>query len=398
MREWLKSAGIAEWFCALFFVFLACVSCFCTTQSLCLSIGFRGWAMFVIVFLITLAIYGVTSFFLVRIWNYNNLRYCKKNGITEDMQRNWTIGGFLMVALFWLIFSFPTNTHNLVYQQKANSVARAELGNQLNVFQKAENSVDEDVRIRYKNERIDLRNTVISLQGEFDREIDDDGRPGLGPRAKEFLAQIEEKCTKKRGIGFHHTTQRDRSPKERTRIKDYYHPQIAQLLSEAQDSLNISEQEELKLTERKKIELNVRVKEIYETYDELDAAKETWNFSSMSASKSIEEAKKLIQKGYNDPDYKTIIMDNVFILKNKNPSDESKKYDYNNVQGYNIYSIERLYNAREVWQDFLAGKLPVGFDMLTWILLSAILDIVAFILSVIAFRSKNNQTKQTYKF
>lgn len=387
MSNWIRNAGATEWFCALFFIFFASISCFCTTQSLCLSIGFEGWPMFIIVFLVTLGIYCATSFFLVRIWNYNNDRFRTSNNITDLMQRNWTIGSILMVVLLWVIFSFPTNTHDLVFQKKANAVARAELGNQLNIFQKAASSIDEDVRARYSAKRIELADKVTSLQGEFDREIDDDTRPGLGDRAKEILKKIEELCTNQRGVGFHHTVQSDRSPAERTRIKDYYHPQISQLLEAANQNLAKEEQEELGLTADKKREYGDRINQLTALYNELDDAKDTWSFSSMSPTISLEKAKKLIQKGYNDPDYKTSILDNVVILKDKNLSDESK-YDYSNVQGYNIYSIERLYNAREVWQDFLKGKLPVGYDMLTWILLSAILDIVAFIFSLIAFRSK----------
>ena len=387
MSNWIRNAGATEWLCALFFIFFAGISCFCTTQSLCLSIGFEGWPMFIIVFLITLGIYCVTSFFLVRIWNYNNDRFRTANNITDVMQRNWIIGGILMVVLLWVIFSFPTNTHDLIFQKKANAVARAEIGNQLNIFQKAASSIDQDVRQCYSLKRIALNDTIEKLKGEFDREIDDDTRPGLGPRAKEILAQIEEVCTQARGKGFHHTVQRDRSPAERTRIKDYYHPQISQLHDIAKKRLDDEEKEELRLTADKKIEFEKRVNELTSLYNELDDAKETWSFSSMSPTISLEKAKKLIQKGYNDPDYKANILNNVVLLKDKNLNDE-KKYDYSNVQGYNIYSIERLYNAREVWQDFLKGKLPVGFDMLTWILLSAILDIVAFIFSLIAFRSK----------
>lgn len=391
MSNWIRSAGATEWFCAFFFVLFASISCFCTTQSLCLSIGFEGWPMFIIVFLVTLGIYCATSFFLVRIWNYNNDRYRVSHGITDVMQKNWTIGSVFMVILLWAIFSFPTNTHDLVFQKKANAVARAELGNQLNIFQKAASSIDEDVRQRYSTKRIVLNDTVTSLQGEFDREIDDDRRPGLGSRAMEILTQIEEVCTKTRGKGFHHTTQADRSPSERTRIKDYYHPQISQLRDEAMSRLENEEREELGLTAEKKDAIDKRVAQIEILYNELDDAKTTWLYSKMSPTIALEKAKKLIQKGYNDPDYKTAILDNVVLLKNKAIADESKKYDYANIQGYNIYSLERLYNAREVWQDFLKGKLPIGFDMLTWILLSLILDIVAFMFSLIAFRSKQSQ-------
>jgi len=393
MNDWIKNAGATEWFCALFFVLFAAVSCFCTTQSLCLSIGFEGWPMFIIVFLVTLGIYCATSFFLVRIWNYNNERYREEHHITDVMQRNWTIGGILMVIFLWLIFSFPTNTHDLVFQKRANPVAKAELANQLNVFQKAASSVDEDVRLRYSQKRIELEDKVTALQGEFDREIDDDTRPGLGSRAMEILTQIEETCTKERGVGFHHTVQNGRNAAERTRIKNYYHPQIAQLLDEAQKRLAKEEDEELSLTIGKKSGLENRVSNITALYNELDNIKSIWELKSMSPAASLEKAKELIQKGYDDPDYRARILDNVVILKDNAIPDSSKKYDYKNVHGYNIYRIERLYNAREVWQDFLTGKLPAGFDMFTWILLSAIIDIVAFMFSIIAFRSKNNRQK-----
>ena len=391
MSEWIKNAKATEWFCAFFFVFFASISCFCTAQSLCLSIGFEGWPMFIIVFIVALGIYCATSFFLVRIWNYNNDKFRITHDISDTMQKNWTIGGFLMILLFWVVFSFPTNTHDLVFQKKANFVARAELGNQLKIFQNSSKAIDEDVRARYSEKRIRLTDEVKSLRDEFDREIDDINKPGLGPIAKELLNQIEEICTDKRNnvdVGFHHTEKKGISQTERTRVKDYYHTQIEQLLKTAIERLKKEEEEELLPIAQKKIELSERADQIIMLYNELDTAKTAWSYSSMSPTLSIEKAKKLIQKGYNDPEYKNTILDNVVLLKDKATVDDSKKYDYDNIQGYNIYSIERLYNAREVWQDFLKGKLPVGFDMLTWILLSAILDIVAFLFSLIAFKSK----------
>ena len=395
MSGWTKNAGAKEWICALFFIFFAGISCFCTAQSLCLSIEFEGWPMFVIVFLIIMGIYCATSFFLVRIWNYNNDRYRMEHGITDVMQRNWTIGGIVMVLLLWGVFSFPTNTHDLVFQKKANSVARAELSNQLNVFQKAADSLDIDIRKRYVALNNALYEKVNSLQGDFDREIDDVTRLGLGDRAKEILSQIEEACFRSRGEGFHHTEQYNTSAAERSRIKNYYHDQIEQLLAEAMNTLAVREASELSLTEEKKAELGEKVRILDSLYRKMEDAKDIWSFREMSPTASLEDAKKLVQSGYNDPDYKTRIWDNVVLLKDKDISDESKKYEYDNVKGYNIYSLERLYNVREVWQDFLKGKLPLGFDMLTWILLSAILDIVAFMFSLIAFKS-NSKPKNNY--
>jgi hypothetical protein len=388
MSNWIKNAGVGEWFCAFFFVFFASVSCFCTTQSLCLSLGFEGWPLFVIVFLVTLGIYCVTSFFLVRIWNYNNDKYRIAHGITDVMQRNWTIGGVVMVIFLWIIFSFPTNTHDLVFQKKANEVARQELSNQLSIFQKAASTTTEDVSIRYSNLRKELDSIVNYLQGEFDREIKDDKNPGLGPKAYEDLAEIEEACIGERGKGFHHTTQKDRSDGEKKRILDYYNPQIVQLKEEGMKRLDFREAEELKLYAEKRDALNNRINQISSLHSQLEKEKSVWNRSSMSPTELIEKAKKLIQKGYNDPDYRTSILDNVVVLKSKEIVDDTKKYEYSNVKSYNYYSIDRLYNAREVWQDFLTKRLPAGFDMLTWILLSLIIDIVAFVFSLRAFRSK----------
>lgn len=388
MSNWIKNAGVGEWFCAFFFVFFASVSCFCTTQSLCLSIGFEGWPLFVIVFLVTMGIYCVTSFFLVRIWNYNNDKYRIAHGITDVMQRNWTIGGIVMVIFLWIIFSFPTNTHDLVFQKKANEVARQELSNQLSIFQKAANATTEDVSIRYSNLRKELDSTVNFLQGEFEREIKDITRPGLGPRAYEILAEIEEACIGERGKGFHHTTQNGRGPTEQKRILDYYNPQIVQLKEDGMKRLAFRESEELKLYAAKRDTLNNRINQISSLHSQLEKEKSVWNRSSMSPTELIEKAKKLIQKGYNDPDYRTSILDNVVVLKSKEIVDDTKKYEYSNVKSYNYYSIDRLYNAREVWQDFLTKRLPAGFDMLTWILLSLIIDIVAFVFSLRAFRSK----------
>ena len=51
---------------------------------------------------------------------------------------------------------------------------------------------------------------------------------------------------------------------------------------------------------------------------------------------------------------------------------------------YRVYPSERMFNTFNVWSDLLGGRMPYGMKLFGWILFSLIIDIVAFVLRILA--------------
>ena len=67
------------------------------------------------------------------------------------------------------------------------------------------------------------------------------------------------------------------------------------------------------------------------------------------------------------------------ISKTENEEDIDKgKYRYRS------YPSARMFSTFNVWDDMLHGRLPVDMKLLGWILFSLIVDLVAFILRILA--------------
>lgn len=391
MKEWFKQSTAFEKLCALLFVFLATISCIATAQSLCLTLDFEGWVMYFVVFIVVMSAYIATSYGLKQIIDSQNDKYCKVKNIKIPERRSMFIKGLLIVGFFWILWSFPTNTHDMVFIKKAKEVAKAELGNQLSIFQNAAETTDLDIRRKFSNMEIILNDSVNSKKNQFDIEVTRRDRISLGPRAEKILNDIEETCYKERGSYFP-INDYGTSPNEIKDCINWYNDKIEKLRGEALSHLRDSLEKTLNLYTERKVEFESFANDLSRVYTQLDEDKSSiWDFRKMAPSATLKEARTLIQKGYDNPAFRNEISKNVMILKNPSMEESNEKYENENVKKYKIYMMSRLYSVRELWiDDYFKGKLPSGFDMLTWILTSLLLDIAALLFSGIAFRGKVN--------
>lgn len=389
MKKWFKNSTAFEKLCALLFVFLATISCIATAQSLCLTLDIEGWIMYCVVFIVVMAAYIATSYGLKQIIDSQNDKYCKKENIKNPERRSMFIKGILIVGFFWIMWSFPTNTHDMVFIKKAKEVAKAELGNQLNVFKNAADTTDLDIRKKYSDLQIVLQDSVNSKKNQFAIEVSRRDRPGLRGRAEKILNDIEETCFKKRGSYFP-INEYGISPDEIKECIKWYNNKIDDLKDEALIHLQNERNEELALYKEHKELFDSLTNDISRVYGQLDKDEfSIWDFRKMASSATLKDARALIQKGYNNPAFRNEISKNVMILKAPSMEETNEKYENENVKKYKIYMMSRLYSVRELWlDDYFKGKLPSGFDMLTWILTSLLLDIAALLFSGIAFRGK----------
>lgn len=379
MSNFRKIIGKLEPFqkiCAVAFLVFATISCIATAQSLSLTLGLGGpqWLIFVIAFIFAFGLYLLTSYCFKLIIDSQNYKFFMHK---EERRRNFILG-LLGVMLFWIVCSMPTNTHSLLYTKVIDKVVVAELDNQLAVFDDALYLTDKEITEKYQRDLSYLISSVNEKKGLFINEINNENRLGLGPEAKAILADIQVICGKSREEEYYiHTTQKNTSHAERTRIKKHYEVQIDNLLEWAKNNLKTKYDQDIATMKPEKDALIARINKI-------EGAKTMLLDKNISHNKRIKDARIVIDDGYNQPDYRDKILDQIEVLK-----DSKEGHRNSNVRYYKYYKAERLHSVFKVWGDFLSKKMQnLDFDMLYWIVISIIIDIAGLAFFGIAFRRK----------
>lgn len=336
------------------FIVFAAVSCWATTESLHLLLPSLPiifcWA-------ITIGFFFIASWGTKMIANSLNQNvYMQKRGTT-------LIGGVIIVLIFWLFCSMPTNTHtfffrNLIDQKVTNDIALT----QGYLSQIKDNTVTEG---RIQARCAEVENQIHTKLQSLEAEIKNPLNPGNGPETEKILGEVAQilgvaKINKLSGAG--------NSVNERKKLYDAYRKAIL-----------------LQLDNKK---MNIR-KEMLPSND---------NYRKVAAKdwKNLELTKKYIDDGQlslTDADDVKKVCDNL------NQSYSSiKTYqqfvdfkDENDKETYTTANpqtkVSRLLSVYDVWVDFLTGK-EGGRAFAFWVIISILVDIAAFIFFDIAFRKK----------
>lgn len=372
--SWFKKSTAFEKLCAGAFVFLATISCLATAQSLSLTIGLKflpRWLTLVLLFLLAFFVYVLTSYCFKQMIDSHNDKYCAKIHKTVSDRKRMFWGGLLGVLFFWIICSFPTNTHSMVHMKTSNAVAKSELENQLGIFNKAAVKDRNALYNEFYKDSVDMRNDFLRFKDDLDFEVNRIDDKGFGVRARAIVQRVKDRYSndiKEMGFAF----ENPRNNMSDQQLLGFYKLQFD----------NLANQIAVKKHADYIIRRNNFEEEIAGLNNQINKINEELNRLKQDGS-SIGNAKELIDDGYNIQYYKKEILDNVEVLK-----DPDLGHKPSNVVTYNIYRIDRLYSVFNVWGDFFKAKLPKDFDMPYWIVWSAILDIAALIFSGLAFRGK----------
>ena len=385
--NWFNNSNAFEKFCAVAFVFLATLSCLATAQSLCLTLGLEllpQWAIFIFAFTLAVSLYVLTAWCFKKVIDSLNNKYCAANYIDLLGRHKMFAGGLLGIIFFWLICSFPTNTHSMLYLKEAKRVAIAELENELQVFNNAKTTDDTKLHEEFRKDSLEVRSYIKEKKDHLSREVRRLDDEGFGPQAWRIVNEIEQHYKADINKIYHKDNYFEDRRREMGKddLLRFYTQQIDNL---ADDIIADKQSDYLARKENLAVEtamLRNAVHFIGQTINQLKLD-----------SVNVNEARKMIEEGYNQMAYRDQILNNVEKLK-----DPTKGHKPENVDHYIIYPIQRLYSVFSVWGDFFSGKLPKEFDMLYWILWAAILDIAALIFSGIAFHGKvnNNNSNQNY--
>ncbi len=341
------------WF--VFFVGLSCVSCWATAASLHLLLS--TWPK-VLCYIVTIAFFIIASLGTKMIVDSVN------QNIFLDHRGIRLLGGIVIVILFWLVCSMPTNTHTFFYRSVINNKVTTDIKTTKWYLKQIEENTKNTEQAQIKID--DLTNKVQIALGELEAEIKNEANPGFGSKSKEILRKIAAllDVDKIDPLSFKGTSKQDRDKlcdAYRVKIKLLEDNKIANLRAQ------IISPSESNIKEVKTIHKNLTLMEKY-------IADGTINLTHAEDVTGTNGVCDQLNEGYN-----AIKVNRNFI--NFSSAIDEAAYTADNP----VTKVQRLISVFDVWKDYLRGEFK-GYGFIFWIIMSVLVDLGAFICFDLAFR------------
>ena len=337
------------------FLVFAAVSCWATAESLHLLLP--SWPS-VFCWAITI------GFFFIASWGTKMIADSLNQNIYMEKRGATLIGGIVIVFVFWLLCSMPTNTHTFFYRNLIDERVTNDIAATQGYLSQIKDNTVTDAKIQAKCAEIE--NHINSKLQSLEAEIKNPLNPGNGPETERVLGEIAQilgvaKINKLSGTG--------NSVDERKKLYDAYRQTILMQL------------------DNKKMNIIKAMSPSNDNYRK--AATKDW--------KNLELTKKYIDDGQlsltDADDIKTV-------CNNLNQGYSTIKtyqqfVDFKNDGDKEAYTcanpqtkVSRLLSVYDVWVDFIQGK-QGGLAFFFWILISILVDVAAFIFFDIAFKKRD---------
>lgn len=340
-------------FALVAFIAFAAISCWATAESLQLSSRMPAPVCWVI----SVGFFVVAAIGTTMIVNSLNQRI-------EVENRGWKLtGGIILVIVFWLFCSMPTNTHTFFYWNKKENVTE-DIGttikylDQLAKAQKVTDSIEGEFK--------PLKEKLWRLKIDLEEEIKNHGNPGVAIYARGIMNEIARLS----GQEIRELSKSERSGW--TELAEAYGKKVQEIIDfkEAEKNSTI---EEIKKN-------SLYVKEAKTNLIELQNAELAIKEGDLSLI-NAEHMKILNKKLING--YGTIGTYSQWVSFSS-PEDEA------------LYKAEkpftktnRMIDVFAVWKEFLQGKYR-GQGLWYWVVISILLDVAAFIFFDIAFAKRED--------
>lgn len=336
------------------FIAFAAVSCWATAESLHLLLS--SWPL-AICWIVTVGFFIIASLGTKMIVDSLNQNiYLEKRGLR-------LMGGIVIVLIFWLICSMPTNTHTFFYRTVINDKVNTDISTTRGYLSQIKNNTNNKTQATVKvNE---LKNNVDILLGELEAEIKNEVNPGFGPKSKEILRKfaILLGVDKVEPLSYKGTSKQDRD-----RLCDAYRTKIYILAENRATNImaHILSPNSDNIKEVKRDDENLALVKKY-------IEDKTINLND---AEDIEDVCDKLNTAYNT------------IKKNSDFVNFSSKTDEANYTADNpVTKVKRMVSVFDVWEDFMAGEYT-GYGFIFWIIISILIDIAAFIFFDLAFRKR----------
>lgn len=338
-KKYLKIGSV------VFFLILAAYSCWATAHSLHLLMP---KIPYVLVWGITIAFFIVASYATKMITDALNQNIYQEN-------RKAKLGiGIVLLLIFWLICSMPTNTHTFFYNQKIGDVVTQDINvTKGYLSQLANRTVTDpafnDIKAQVDELSINMNNEFNGVPGKSS------GRKGNGQYVMECMRKINNILGSNIPIDT-------RANVYDINILNRYNTEITTTL------------EKVKRTK-------------YQTQDYLLA-------DDMLADLEVMEdtIQAMVNAGEVDEDLikqtEGVLQGAYALIKNNS---KFVDFDENDVEIYTAENLvtrtKRLLSVFDVWVDFVKGRYA-GSGFFFWIIISILVDVAAFIFFDLAFKKE----------
>ena len=341
-------------FSILGFLAFAAVSCWATAESLHLLLS--TWPL-VICWIVTIGFFFIASWGTKMIVDsFNQQIYMEKRGAH-------LVAGILLVLVFWLLCSMPTNTHTFFYRTVINDKVTNDIATTQGYLAQIKDNTVTEGRIQLRC--AEVKNKVEVKLGELKAEIMNEANPGFGPQSEKILRDFAELL----GVAkVEPLSKRGTSQQDRQKLYDAYRTKIYILLESR--LINIVKE----MTPANK---NYQ-KEANKDYKNLELVKKYINDGTLDLN-NADDIKQICDK--LNAGYATIRNYKQFV-DFKNEIDEIAYASPNAVT-----KVKRLTSVFDVWMDFFNGEYA-GHGFLFWIIISVLVDVAAFIFFDIAFKKR----------
>lgn len=345
-RNYLKLIWI------LGFLIFASVSCWATAESLHLLLS--TWPIFMC--------WAVTiGFFIIASLGTKMIVDSVNQNIYLDNRGGRLIFGILLVIIFWLGFSMPTNTHTFFYRKVIDSKVDQDISLTQGYLNDIANNAKNKNQAKLKIDK--LNNDVNYKLGELEGEITNEANPGFGPKSKKILRDFADLLDVAK---VEPLTYRGLSKQDREKLVDAYRNKIMILRDSKAATIEagILSPNKKNIAEAKRDEENLSRVKLYIDNGTLD----------LNESRDVKDVCAKLNMGYN-----TISKNRDFV--NFRTKDDESTYTANHP----VTKVDRMISVFDVWGDYIKGDYD-GHGFIYWIILSMLVDIAAFIFFDLAFK------------
>lgn len=336
------------------FIAFAAVSCWATAESLHLLLPALPLVLAWIITIGFFVIASIGSKLIVDSLNQNI--YMEKRGLN-------LVGGLILLLVFWLICSMPTNTHTFFYRNCITDVTLDDLKNTESYLNDIRDNTFAEEKIRLQC--ADLENKVHAKLEDLRLEIEGPDH-GDGPKAQAILVEISEllKCATITKIDGPTATKQ-----QRTNLVNAYRDKIDAQLQKRKAAIYLQNVDEKKIAQAKK-DASEDIKKVQNAIIGLNEMRN----SGVQDDATINTANGILKGAYSTvKNYSDMVMF-------KSDSDK-EAYTADNQ----VTKTTRLLSVIDTWMDFVKGEYA-GRGFIFWIIISILVDVAAFVFFDIAFK------------
>ena len=344
----MGNSGISKVVYCLLFLLVASISCWATSHSLHLL--WHTWPLF--------CVWGLTiAFFVIASYGTKMIVDALNQNINVENRDAKLIGGIILVLLFWLCASMPTNTHTFFYNQQIGHTVEEDI------------NVTRDYLSQLNDQRVidsayyKLKEKVTVLQNDmtdnFNGLSSSAGRRGNG----QYVQQCLQKINGLIGCNIPVDTRFNSTDAE---IINKYNRAVTLELQRVEWNYKVSDKEADKAGE---------------IIADLDVCADT--------------IEKMLMVGNTD-EYVIRQVEGVLAIGYSHIKNNERFVNFNSEEDHELYTktnietrTKRMLSVIDVWIDFVNGEYPKSFFFC--VLISILVDIAAFIFFDLAFRQRDDE-------